>query len=94
MKRALVVKSLIDRIVLVRMDTGELLNLSVPCRSLQPGSMLIIDSDPEGCLIQSVNGKHCKSSCRRQNYAMKLEQGITERSQVPLAQYRADRDVI
>jgi len=94
MKQALVVKSLIDRILLVRMDTGELLNLSVPCRSIQPGSMLIFDSDPDGCLIHSVNGKSCKSICHRKDYAMILEQGITDKFQVPLAQYKADRDVI
>ena len=94
MKRALVVKSLIDRIILVRMDTGELLNISVPCRSIQPGSLLVFDSDPEGCLIQSVNGKHCKSICHRQDYAMKLEQEETGSLRVPLVRYKDHRDVI
>jgi len=46
MKQALVVKSLIDRIVLVRMDTGELINLSVPCRNINPGTLLVFDPDP------------------------------------------------
>jgi len=45
MKSALVVKALIDHILLVRMDTGELINLSVPCRVIGPGSFLVFSSD-------------------------------------------------
>ncbi|MCD6342398.1 MAG: hypothetical protein J7L76_01290 [Spirochaetaceae bacterium] len=94
MKSALVVKALIDHILLVRMDTGELINLSVPCRVIDPGSFLVFSSDSTGCLIQSVDGDRCKSICRRQDYAITIEQNKTDSSRVQLTKAEEDRNAV
>jgi len=85
MKHALVVKSLTERIVLVRMDSGELVTLSVPCRKLEPGILLQFDTDTRGCLIQSVDGKSCKSICRRQDYVIRIEANNESASSVSVS---------
>lgn len=76
MKRALAVKSLTGQIILVRLDSGDLLSLSVPCRTITPGTLLSLDDEPGACPVHSVDGKNCKSICHRQDYVMYIEHRI------------------
>ena len=94
MKSAVVVKDLSERIILARTDTGELLNISVPCRKINPGSLIVFDSDTDGCLIRSVNGKDCKSICRRQTFAIVLENKEGKTLLSPELKPEAGRNVI
>jgi len=94
MKSALVVKALIDHILLVRMDTSELVTLSVPCGKINTGSLLVLDSESTGCLIESVDGKRCKSICRRQDCVISIERNKTDTSRVQLSKAEEDRNVI
>lgn len=80
MNRALVVKTLTDQIILVRMDSGNLLCLSVPCRTISPGILLSFDSESLGCPVQSVGGRNCKSVCHRQKHVMIIEHKDRESS--------------
>jgi len=73
MKRAVVLKALTDQILLARLDSGEMLSLSVPCRTILPGTMLTIDLVEDRCPIRSIDGKHCRSVCRRDNHAIIIE---------------------
>lgn len=94
MKRALVVKALTDQIVLVRMDSGELLSLSVPCRIICPGSLLSLDSESGACPVQSVDGNDCKSICHCQNHVMFIEHKDKESSAIVLTNQDSDRHAI
>jgi hypothetical protein len=94
MKRALVVKALTDQIILVRMDSGDLVSLSVPCRTIIPGTLLLLDFDSSACPVHNVDGKTCNSICHRQNHVMIIEHKDNDPSAVPLSNRDTDRHVI
>jgi hypothetical protein len=94
MKRALVVKALTDQIVLVRMDSGGLLSLSVPCRMITSGTVLLLDFDSSACPVHNVDGKTCNSICHRQNHVMIIEHKDNDPSAVPLSNRDTERHVI
>jgi hypothetical protein len=94
MKRALVVKALTDQIILVRMDSGDLLSLSVACRTIISGTLLLLDFDSSGCPVNSVDGKTCKSICHRQNHVMIIEHKDNDPTAIPLSNRDTDRHVI
>ena len=87
-------KILSDGIILARTDVGELINISVPCRKIDPGTFLVFDSDPNGCLIRSVSGKDCKSICRRRTFAIVLESKEVKASLPSVIKPEAGRNVI
>jgi hypothetical protein len=94
MKRALVVKALTDQIILVRVDNSDLLSLSVPCRKINPGTLILLDTDVTGCPVHSVDGKTCRSSCHRQNHVMIIEHKDKNPSAVAMSNQDTDRHAI
>ena len=95
MKRAVVMKALSDQILLARADTGEMLSLSVPCRSILPGTMLNIDLVEDRCPIRSIDGKLCRDVCRRDNHAIIIEHKDKDPTEMHLGIVRrGDRDAV
>ena len=88
MRRALVVKTLTDQIILVRTDDGELLSLSQSCRKLQPGTLLYLDQSDavdSGCVVLAVNGENCRRTCGERFPAMIIEHRTDASAEKPAA---------
>jgi len=56
--------------------------------------MLQIDSAPGGCPVLSVDGKGCKTACRRLEYAYFIEPGDQEPPGIALVEENSDRHVV
>ena len=73
MIRAVVVKSLTDQIHLARTGDGELISLSIPCRTVGVGSLVLLKPAGERCPVHRIDGKLCRSVCRRGDHAIIID---------------------